>query len=518
MATDNAKGRFTTLHTKRSGSIERARQCSDITIPSILPPEGSTEDTDLPTPYQSLGARGVNNLASKMLLALFPSTTPFFRLRLSEKVKEMLGAGKVEVENAMRVLENRGLLKIEQSRLRVMMYAAFRHMIVTGNALVYMPITGDVRMFRLNQFVVVRDPMGNVTELLIKESVHPDTLPDNVREACKLNDSSDPKNKTGDKKDCDLYTWARLKGKNIEWHQEIDEIKVPGSQGRTPVSESPFIVMRWTAVENEDYGRGLVEEYLGDLRSLEGLSKAIIQFAAAASKIVYMVKPNARTDEDDIADAESGDVITGDEADVTVLQIEKQADFQAAKAVADGIEVRLSHAFLLRNQRDAERVTAEEIREQAQELEDVLGGVYTVQSVETQLPVVKRILAQMKADGEFPKFPKTAGEDPVTPSITTGFEALGRTHELNKFRAFVADVGQTFGPEAVLKWFKVNEGIQTFATSHNVDIKELVKTPDEVQQEEQAAQQQQMMATAMDKGIGPLAKGAADAVGEANNG
>lgn len=511
MSTDNAKGRFTTLHTKRSGSLERARQCSDITIPSILPPEGSTEDTELPTPYQSLGARGVNNLASKMLLALFPSTTPFFRLRLSEAIEQALGAGKTAVENSMRVLENKALLHIENSKLRVMMHAALKHMIVTGNALVVMPLTGDVRMFRLNQFVVVRDPMGNVTEILTKETVHPDTLPDNVREACKLNDV-DGKGK-GDKKDCDLYTWVKLKGKNLEWHQEIDEIVVPGSTGRAPRDESPFVVMRWTAVENEDYGRGLVEEYLGDLRSLEGLSKAIIQFAAAASKIVIMVKPNARTDEDDITDAESGDVITGDEADVSVLQLEKQADFQVAKATFDEISIRLSHAFLLRNQRDAERVTAEEIREQAQELEDVLGGVYTVQSVETQLPVVKRILAQMKESGDFPKFPKQAGKDPVTPSIVTGFEALGRTHELNRMRAFYADVINTFGEQAAA-WFKLDKGIQSFATSHNVDIQELIKTPDEMEKEKADAQQQQMMATAMEKGTAPLAKGAADKLGE----
>lgn len=517
MATTTAKARFSTLHTKRSGSLERARQCADITIPSVLPPEGHTEDADLPTPFQSLGARGVNNLASKMLLALFPSTTPFFRLRLDEAVAEQLGAGTSDVESAMRVLENRALLRVEQSKLRVMAHAALKHMIVTGNALLYMPLDGGVRMFRLNQFVIVRDPMGNVTELLMKESVHPDTLPEKTREACKLNDAPGDKKK-GDKKDCDLYTWVHLKNGNFEWHQEIDEIRVPGSDGRAKRDESPFIVMRWSAVENEDYGRGLVEEYLGDLRSFEGLSKAILQFATAASKIVYMVKPNARTDEDDITDADSGDVITGDEADVSILQVEKQADFQAAKAVFDEIQVRLMHAFLLRNQRDAERVTAEEIREQAQELEDVLGGVYTVQASETQLPIVKRLLAQMKQDGEFPTFPKVKGKEAVMPSIVTGFEALGRTHELNKLRAFYADVQNTFGPEAALKWFKVDKGIQTFATSHNIDIKELVNTPDEVEAAEQAAQQQQMMATAMDKGIGPMAKGAADKIGEMNNG
>jgi hypothetical protein len=35
----------------------------------------------------------------------------------------------------------------------------------------------------------------------------------------------------------------------------------------------PYIPLRWAALENENYGRGHCEEYLGDLRSLEDLSK-----------------------------------------------------------------------------------------------------------------------------------------------------------------------------------------------------------------------------------------------------
>lgn len=510
---NTAKARFEVLHTKRSGVLERARQSSDITIPSILPADGHTEDSPLPSPYQSLGARGVNNLASKMLLALFPSTHPFFRLRMSEELQAQLGGSKAEVENAMRVLENRGQLHIEQGNLRVMVHTALKHMIVTGNALLYMPLNKPTRMFRLNQYVVVRDPSGNVVEILTKESVHPDTLPEKVKAACIKNDGK----KEGEKKDCDIFTWVRFADGKVKWHQEINEIKVPDSDGQTVIAESPFIPMRWSAVENEDYGRGLIEEYIGDLRSLEGLSKAIIQFAAAASRIIFMVHPNARTDEDDIADADSGDVITGTAEDVDVLQVEKQADFQAAKAVFDEIQLRLSHAFLLRSGtvRDAERVTAEEIRAQAQELEDVLGGVYTVQSVEMQLPIVRRVLAQMKANGDFPKFPKLAGKDPVTPSIVTGFEALGRTHELNRYREFFADVVGTFGPEA-LQAFKLNPAIQTFATQHNVDIKEMLKSDEEMAEEQQQAQQSAMMQDAVSKAAGPLAKGAVDAMGETN--
>lgn len=507
-----AKARWSVLHGKRSGVLMRARQASAITIPSILPPEGHAEDAKLPTPYQSLGARGVNNLASKMLLALFPSTTSFFRLKLDDSIIEALGKAQADVEDSMRVLENRGLLRIEQGNLRIKIFAALKHMIVTGNALLYMPTSGNNRMYRLSQFCVMRDAAGNVTEILIRETASRETLDQATLDACDLSDEKIKEKGTGDQQDVEIFTWVVLKDKKHVWHQEINEILVPGSEGRKSVEDSPFIVMRWSAVENEDYGRGLVEEYLGDFISLEGLSKSIIQFAAAASKIVLLLHPNSLTDEDELAKAESGDIVTGSAEDVDILQLEKSADFQAAKAVHDEISLRLSHAFLLQSGtvRDAERVTAEEIRSQAQELEDVLGGVYTVQAVELQLPVVRRTISQMEADNDFPKFPKNIGgksRKPITPTIVTGFEALGRGHELNRLRAFFQDIKEMFGENAVSEWVKEDTGIKTVATSHNVDVKDLLRSPEEVSQSREASRQAELVQSAAAPVAGQVAKG-----------
>ena len=45
---------------------------------------------DLYQPYQSVGSRGVNNLASKLLLLLFPPNSPFFRLSVDSETKKEL--------------------------------------------------------------------------------------------------------------------------------------------------------------------------------------------------------------------------------------------------------------------------------------------------------------------------------------------------------------------------------------------------------------------------------------------
>ena len=93
------------------------------------------------------------------------------------------------------------------------------------------------------------------------------------------------------------------------------------------------------------------------------------------------------------------------EGDVSVLQVNKFNDLRVALEAARTIEERLSLAFLLHSavQRNAERVTAEEIRFMAAELEDALGGLYTVLSQELQLPLVKSRITRLTKSKKLPK-------------------------------------------------------------------------------------------------------------------
>ncbi len=63
-------------------------------------------------------------------------------------------------------------------------------------------------------------------------------------------------------------------------------------------------------------------------------------------------------------------------------------------------------------------------REMAEELENVLGGVYTVLSAEAQAPYARRILHILAKQKAAPKLPPS-----VTPVIVTGFSALGANSE-----------------------------------------------------------------------------------------
>ena len=86
----NIESQYEKLSINRETYIERAREASELTIPHLFPPKGANEATTYPTPYQSVGSRGVTNLASKLMLALFPPQAPFFRLDIDDLIYKQL--------------------------------------------------------------------------------------------------------------------------------------------------------------------------------------------------------------------------------------------------------------------------------------------------------------------------------------------------------------------------------------------------------------------------------------------
>jgi len=496
-----AKERFAKLNGRRDQVLQRGRDCADLTIPALMPPEGSDENSNLSTPYQSLGARGVNNLASKLRLALFPPGNPFFRFAPNDSALELIADSDPEaaeaIEGAMQQLENDALDELEQGSDAVILHGVIKQLITVGNVLLHMPKDEDSRLFRLQNYVVVRDASGNWFEIVMQEKVSINTLPEGVVVS-----------NAGGKKDDEevvIYTHVTKEEDKAVWYQEVDEKKIAGKEGKSDYENCPFIPLRWAALENENYGRGHCEEYLGDLRSLEDLSKDIVAFSAAAAKVIFLDRPNSTTDLAALQEAESGEFVEGNIEDIGVLQLNKFHDFQVVKAQIDDLSLRLSHAFLLTTGtvRDAERVTAEEIRMQAQELEDVLGGVYTVLAAELQQKVVRRLIERLKNKDRFPTVPSGA----IEPVIVTGFAALGRGHELNKLRAFFADGVSIYGEE-FMQEFDAGSVADRLARDHNVDVEALRKTDEQKTAEVEA----QTNANLMDKAAAPVAGAVASGI------
>jgi hypothetical protein len=493
-ANTTAKERYNKLIENRQHYLDRARECSEITIPSLIPDDGFESSSELYTPFQSVGARGVNNLASKLLLLLLPPNAPFFRLSLSGASKQELEQQKElqsEVEKSLGKIEREIHNKIEQLALRVSVFEALKHLIVGGNVLTYLPKKGNMRVFGITQYVCRRDEEGTLLEVIIKESVSPVALDEETR----MQLGKDPDYQTDD--ECELYTHIyKLDDKKYYVCQEVNGIKLPESIGTYPIDNMPYQALRMVRVDGEDYGRGYVEEFLGDLKSLEGLSQSLVESSAAASKIVFMVRPNAVTRKRDLAQTRNGDIITGSSDDVSVLQSDKQYDLQIVERSIGRLEERLAYAFLLNSaiQRNAERVTAQEIRYMAEQLEMAMGGIYSLLSQEFQLPLVQVLMKRMSDSKEIPTLPKNS----VKPTIVTGVEALGRGNDLQKLREFVAEIGNLaqISPE-VVQSLNTSDLLTRVATSLGIDTEGLMKSQEQLAQEQEAQlqqmQQQQMM-------------------------
>jgi hypothetical protein len=132
---------------------------------------------------------------------------------------------------------------------------------------------------------------------------------------------------------------------------------------------------------------------------VDGLTKTISQGSAALARFITSVSPTGLTSKKQVAEADNGDVITGREEDVHTLQSNKSADFATADNTNQQVMQRLARAFLVTSAvvRQAERVTAEEVHKVAQELEEVLGAVYSEQVVTFQTPYVgKKLRLLMK--------------------------------------------------------------------------------------------------------------------------
>jgi|LauGreDrversion4_2_1035121.scaffolds.fasta_scaffold56566_5 hypothetical protein len=478
-----ARARWTKLESDRHVYLERARRCSELTLPFLYPPSGSSGATELPTPYNSLGARAVNNLSSKLLLTLLPPNTPFFRFTVSREVVRQAEATEmlVQLDQAFSEMERAIVEELEADPVRPVLFDALRHLIVGGNGLLRLDPKHGWRFYSLDQYVVER-VADTVTELVVKEKVATESLDKDILDAL----PEEERARIGDS--VDVYTVCRLADGKYECHQEVGGIIVPGTVASYIEEEFPYIVLRWNRISNENYGRGIVEEYLGDLNSLEAITRSIVEFSLAASRLLFFVRPNGATRLTDVQNAPNGAIKIGNAEDVTVLQMQKFADFNVSMNVGTAIQQRLEHAFLLRSsvQRNAERVTATEVRIMAQELEDALGGVFSSLAGDLQLPLIRVTLAMMQKKKKLRKLP----EGIVRPVVITGIDALGRGHELMKLDTFVSGIGQTLGPQALAQYLDVTGYMAARAAALGLDVAGIVKSPEQIAQEQAAAQQQ----------------------------
>jgi len=139
------------------------------------------------------------------------------------------------------------------------------------------------------------------------------------------------------------------------------------------------------------------------------------------------------------------------------------------------------------NVRNAERVTAEEVRLTQLELEQSLGGIFSLLTVEFLVPYLNRTLLILQRSNQIPRLPK----DMVRPKIVAGINSLGRGQDNESLTRFMATVAQTLGAEALIKYVNPAEAITRLAAAQGIDVLNLIKTPEQLEQDKQMLMAQQ---------------------------
>ena len=494
-----ASERYSQLASNRAQFLDTAVECSELTLPYLvqhdLKQKGGKKS--LLQPWQSVGAKAVVTLAAKLMLALLPPQTSFFKLQVrDDKIGDDLDPQmRSELDLSFAKIERMILDYIAAQNDRVVVHQALKHLIVSGNALIFMGKDG-LKHFPLQRYVVNRDGNGNIIEIVTKEIISRKVLGIEPKPSYP-NDPNNQSDSGSDEDDAEVYTCVKMdpsSGRWI-WHQEVDDYIIPDSRSTAPKNANPWLVLRFNTVDGEDYGRGRVEEFIGDLRSLNGLSQALVEGSAVASKVIFLVSPSATTKPQTLSQAGNGAIIQGRPEDVGVVQVGKTADFATASQLMIGLEKRISEGFLILNVRDSERTTAEEVRMTQLELEQSLGGLFSLLTVEFLIPYLNRTLLVLQRSNEIPKLPK----EYVRPRIVAGVNQLGRGMDAAALTQFMGTVAQTLGAEAILKYINPSEAIKRLAASQGIDVLNLVKTEEQLQQEMAQAQQMQAQQSLVDQ-------------------
>ena len=497
----NLLTRFQTLDGNRSGKMYRSRSCSALTIPMLLPPEGWDDHRALPQPYSSVSSRGVTSLSSRILSALIPlNDAPFFQFGMVDGSE-----APHEVDAYLETLSYQVYRKLISTNLRETVYQALQSLIVVGDSLIIMDTDYFFTTYRLDQYVVQRDVMGEVMEVLHLEYESID--PDDIRFQ-----GGDIEYRDGFRTLVCQYLYN--KEHNV-WHYSKEDSK-GNVESTGEYLVCPFAVLRWTGMTGENYGRSHCEDILGDILSLEAFTKAQIEGLAAASTFWIGIDPSGVTEVDDIASRRNGSFVSARQPDVFTISpaATMVSQVQAASNAVEAMRREVGQAFLSTGQAipSGDRVTATAVRMIGSELETILGGAFSSIARTLMEPLVKRCLVQMLDNG---LLDPTLGEQffdedsTLSVDIITGLQALSRDTDLQKLMQ-MGDMVRNLPPEAIAT-FKWDAYASQLISSLGFDPRMWVKDPEVIKQEQAEMQQQQMQMQTK----GAMGNAAANAAGQA---
>ena len=488
-------GRYQAMSANREPYLQRARRMSALTVPSLFRENGADGSSDLSIPWQSLGAYGVNSLAAKRILAMFPPGTSFVKLDPTRKTLQSLleltptqrGQLKAEIDKGLSVVEKELMDCMEEDGDRWRLFDATRHMMVGGNHALKLGKDSVLQSIHLENYVTRRDKSGNLLEAIVEDVLSWDSLSSDVQEFCRQQGHQlDDKKVIQD--DIRLYTRIRKRAGKYHVEQEVCGGCVPGTEATYDPDALPYLFLREVVLRGEHYGRSFVEDYEADLQTLDAHWQVLTEGGEGIAQVKWLVRPGGVTNKEQFSKLPNGGVMTGSIDDVAAARSEKTGDLAFMAAQADKIEKRLERVFLLYSstQRSGERVTREEIITMRQDLDSSLGGIYANQETTFQQPYARLKYISVTRQGRVTKLP----QDKIKMRVLTGAAGLGRQKAALDETEFLLDAAQIFGPEVLIPYVSVATYLNRSAANRSIDTEGLIIPEEEVKAAQQQAQMQ----------------------------
>jgi hypothetical protein len=490
---------WTMMHKDKGDLIDRCETYAKWTLDAICPEEG-VDKTEYVSSYVLIGPRLVNTLSNKVVESMFPHSRAFFAVGLGAEVEaellqeageEALAAAMEDIRKESRSIEKRGMAMLDVVAYRPVAVQAAQHIIITGNACIRRMDDNTRVVYGIKDFSVRRKINGDPMEAILRDNVLVSELSPKLQELVRVKKQKDT-NTTVDDMHCTLYTKFIEKKVNdkVVWeeYQEVEGVPVNDGKKLKQYSEvdMPLIFPVWSLSRGEHYARGLVEEHAKIFHNLDRTTESLFDIFEIVADIKFLVRPDSIIDIVTLNDGKRGSYHQGNKDDVSVPELNKISDLQIMLQAAERMERELAAAFLLTAAgiRDAERVTAYEVREIALELETAYGGLYSKLALAWQRKEAEWVVSKLGV--------ATIGKDKLFQvTITTGMESLSKEGELQNFREALSDLQLFEGvPEDMRSGINPLKVAKFLFGQRNVKFEEFMYTAEEQKQMQQAQEQQ----------------------------
>lgn len=432
----------------------------------------------------NIGSEGLSNLISVVQRTAFQPNKPFFETapKKGSELAALPPAKRVAIcaETALN-----GSLALYKHGLSEALYYILGRFLCVGTVAWKLPTPGTdemIEVYELNDIVVKRGYNGKLAHLIIQDKTTLNLLPEEIRQQVA------DKYKDAKEREVSLYTMleANEYGK-YEVRQAVDEHELDVAHNFTPGIDSPYQVSSLFTPRGRNYGVGAVYRYLKWLHAANVYRDANTDVAAVGSLLNWGVTPNAAVNPDEFEQRSQGQAFSLREGDVFPIVPKIGQQYQLTANSYAEVAQTLQRAFMVFSavQRNAERVTAEEIKTVIRALEESHSGVYAQVGSQIQRPLAHAALRMV----DNPELKPWVSQMDI--QLVSVHESMGRAAQNSNLLTSLNQISVLNSiPPEISAGLKKQAIIAAIFANNNAKVDDYVMTEEEVAQA-QAQQSQQ---------------------------